>query len=304
MTPNPVTSRERSLYSAFSERALASRRQELSQIQEQLGTGRAINRASDDPGGFAQGRALALLGDRYEQYDRSIAAARGWTDRTQQALTGLAELFTQAYEEGVRAGNEARMGDDRFAIADRIDSLRAEIMDTLNEQSGDEYLFAGSRSTVKPFTLDPVTGDTVYNGNDGDRTRHIGRDRRLAINIDGASLHTFGAGDSITDALRDLSDSIRTGDRAAITADLTRVEDARDHVIDRGAHAGTIANRLALAESQLADAALAVESRRSSIEDADMADAMIRFQQQQTGLQAALKVTASVMQTSLLDYLR
>lgn len=304
MTPTSVTSRERSLYSTFSERALQTRRHEIAQAQEQLGTGRAINRASDDPAGYAQGRALALLGERYGQYERSIAAARGWTDRTQQALDGLSELFTQAYEEGVRANNVARSDGDRSAIADRLDALLAEVVDSLNAKSGDEYLFAGSRSTVKPFAVDAGTGAVNYLGNDGDRTRHIGRDRSLAINIDGASLHDFGTGDTITAALQDLSTSVRAGDQVALAAALERVTDARDHVLHRGSQAGSTASRLTLADGQLREAALVAEHRRSELEDADIAEVMLRSQQQQTGLQAALKVTASVMQTSLLDYLR
>lgn len=301
---HPYTSlltRERSLYTSFSDRALEARRGELARLQEQLSTGRRVNRASDAPPDFALAQGLEALQSRYEQYGRSIDAARLWVHRTQDALDGMVEAFTAAYEEGLRLANSTFSADDREALAGHLESLRGEVLSRLNARSGSEYLFAGSRSTLKPF--EPAGTAVTYTGNDGDRSRQIGPDLRLQINLSGADVWDAG-GFTITDALQDLIDAARTGDPADIDDAFGRVVAARDHIVSQGAEAGAIGARLNLAEHQLREGILLAEGRRSELVDADAAETMMHLQREQTHLQAALQVTAQVMQISLLDFLR
>jgi flagellar hook-associated protein 3 FlgL len=297
-------SREHGLYTAFSDRAIQARQRELARLSEQIGTGKRVNRASDDPSSFAQARRMDVLTERYTQYQRSIDAARSWTDSTQKSLDDLAELFTRAHEAGLRASNGSLNASDGEIIAKELEALYTEVLDTLNTKSGEEYLFAGSRTTVTPFTEDGVTGEVEYNGNANGRKRTIGHDLSMNINISGDRIHDTGAGYTITESLQNLIDSIRAGDPAAVSTALGQVEQSRDHVVDLGAEAGTLASRLSLAEDQLTDAMLTVESRRSELEDADVAELFMLFQKEQTGLTAALQSAASILQTSIMDYLR
>lgn len=303
--PTVNLARERSLYQAFSEHAVKARQAELSQLQEQLGTGRRINRPSDDAAGYSQARQLELLGERYAQYQRTITSSRTWVDHSQAALDRLGELFTQAYEQGVRFANGTFSAQDRQTAVQSLEGLLSSITEQLNSQVSGEYLFAGSRTTQAPFTQ--VGNVVTYNGNAGaaaERTRRIGHSQDLVINISGQDLHDTGAGFTITEALADLITAVGTGDPAQLDTALARVQTARDHVVDQGGEAGNIGRRLQLAEAQLADAALVTEARRSAVEDTDMAEAIMRQQQAEMGLQASLRVAANLIQTTLLDYLR
>jgi flagellar hook-associated protein 3 FlgL len=303
--PSINLARERALYTAFSDHSVQARQMELARLQEQLSSGKRVNRASDDPSAFSEARQMELLTNRYEQYTRSISASESWVDHSQEGLDKLAELFTEAYEQGVRINNATFSAGDREAEAQRLESILVNVVDVMNTRAGDEYLFAGSRTTVRPFEQDAGPPPTVvYSGNDGARERHIGRDLSMNINIDGQRLHETGDGYTITDAIQGLIDGIRSGVPADVDAAIEEVSVARDHVIDLGGAAGAMANRLQLAQSQLRDASLMAEGRRSEMEDLDFAGAMIDFQKTQIGLQAAVQVASSVLNTTLLDYLR
>ena len=295
-------SRERSLSAGASERALQMVRRDLARLQEQMSTSLRVNRASDDAPAFIEARKMEKLNNRYDQYLRSIDAAQSWVDHTQDVLGGLADHMAEAYEQGVRVNGHISDADSREAIASRVEAILVEVVDQLNTRNGDEYLFAGSDTTNQPF--DVVAGVVVYNGNSAGRTRQIGDNQRLDVNIPGDSIHDTGAGFTITESLQGLADAIRSGDPALMETALEDVATARNHVIERGAEAGGIANRLDLAATQLRDANIRVQTRQSEVEDVDMAAAIVDYQRAQTGYQAALKVTASVLQTSLLDYLR
>ena len=64
-------------------------------------------------------------------------------------------------------------------------------------------------------------------------------------------------------------------------------------------HATVLATQDALKSDSVS-----LESKRSGIEDKDLAKAVLDLQLQQTNYQAALAVTAKVLQPTLMDYLR
>lgn len=294
--------REGSLYTASSRQAVQARQMELARIQEQLSSGRRILRASDDPSAFTEARQMEVLNDRYNQYLRSIDASQHWVDHTQDSLDGLAELYTEAYEQGVRINNSSFSDGDREAEASRLEAILDNVVDTLNARSGGEYVFGGARSNVQPFTLGG--GVVTYNGDGGSRERFIGRTLRMDINIDGQRLHDTGQGFTITGALQDLIDAVRSGDPTQMDSAIQEMTVARDHVIDLGGEAGSMANRLELAANQLRDASFMVEARRTKLEDVDFAEALADFQKAQVGLQAAVRVASTVLNTTLMDYIR
>lgn len=297
-----LATRQLSLYTASGERGLRTQQGKIAGLQEQLSTGRRINRPSDDATGFTRARELEVLNRRYEQYQRSISTSGAWLDHTQENLDILTERFTEVYEDGVRAANSTLNTDEFEALASRLESVRDEMLETMNAKVGDAYLFAGTQVDTEPFQ---VVGTTVnYNGNTGSLTRQIGPAITLDINITGDRLHDTGSGFTITEAVQDLIDAVRLGDQAQIDTAIGRVETARDHVTDLGAEAGTTSNRLVNADAFLRESILITEGQQSEIEDADYIETFTELQNVQTSLQAALRATATTLQTSILDYLR
>ncbi len=240
---------------------------------------------------------------RYESHLRTIESSRDWTNHTEQALGHLVEVFVQASEEGIRAASASYSASDRELMATRLESLLGEAVDALNARQGNEYLFAGNRTGTAPFDADGnPTGSNVELG--GARMRDIGPGASIQINISGARLNDEPSGNGITGTLRNLIDAVRAGDPDAMESALDDVANARDHVSALVTETGNTARRLSLAESNLRDAGLIAESRRSELEDADLLETMLAIQQAETGLQAALQVTARAVQHSILDFLR
>lgn len=292
--------REQSLYASNANASLATLRRDLAGLQEQLATGLRVNRPSDDPSAYAQARMLESLDQRYAQYGRAIGDARQWVNQTGNELGTLTERFTEAYEEGLRALNGTLNDDNREALAGRIESLLAEVVDGLNAKSGGEYLFAGNRSTTEPFAEDGTPTGNVG----GDRRRTIGPSTDLVINVSGERVLDTGEGFTITESLQNMIAALRGDDTVSLDAAVGQVIVARDHLIDVAAESGAVARRLDNAELQIQDASIEANRRRAEIEEVDYVETITRFQQAQTTLEAALRTTASAVQTTLLDYLR
>jgi flagellin-like hook-associated protein FlgL len=190
---------------------------------------------------------------------------------------------------------------------------------------------------IDPGSGPPPVAAPDYTQFDGDRVRHIGPRLQVKINQTAQDVHQITAepvgppddpvdppaGITIIDALDNLIQAVdpTTADPAPLTnnppfptpgpADqqeaiqngLHVIEIARDHLIDRGARAGEVGNRLNLAERRLEDVALSVTERQSETEDTNFASAITDLQRNQTSLQAALRVQSTADQISLLDYI-
>ena len=112
-------SRERSLSTAASDRALQMVRRDLARVQEQMSTGLRVNRASDDVPAFIEARQMEKLSNRYTQYLRSISSTQSWVDHTQDALDSIADRIAEAFERGIRANSHVYDADDREAERQR-----------------------------------------------------------------------------------------------------------------------------------------------------------------------------------------
>jgi flagellar hook-associated protein 3 FlgL len=151
---------------------LSRRQAELGALQDQLTTGKRVQRASDDPAAAARAeRALASIG-RSETSQRAVDASRVLMTQAESTLGDAGGLLQRARELMVAAGNASYGDAERKGIADELQSLRDQLLSLANAGDGaGTYLFGGQGSTQKPF-VDTATG-VQYVAADGEmRTEH------------------------------------------------------------------------------------------------------------------------------------
>lgn len=121
--------------------------------------------------------------------------------------------------------------------------------------------------------------------------------------LDGADTNPLRAGGVLT-ALYRLADALRSNDTRAITLAGEELENAMRAATEQtgllGSRSRAVIERLERTE----DAVLATRSFLSQLQDADLTEAVTRFQQAQLALQANLQVGSSLLNLSVLDFLR
>ena len=276
MQSSPI-SRAASLSMANIDEQVPVKLRDLARTQEQISSGLRINRSSDDSSAFEAARELELLKRRFEQYEDSISSARVWLDHTQENMDNLADVFAQAYEQGVRAVNNSLQVDEREDMAQYFENLIETTVALLNSEEADEFLHAGSRTSVQPFAIDPadVTADgagVVYYGNTAELNRQIGPGSSIRVNIPGGEVLNVdedrdGTSDfTATESLQNMVDALRANDIDAIKTAIDRLQSSRDHFINKGAEIGAVINRLDLSQTQLADANITLTRHQSDLE--------------------------------------
>ncbi len=269
--------------------------------QGHVATGKSITRPSDDPVGT--GRVLGLLtrGANNNQYQRNVAVAGQDLAASEAAFGAIHDLLARAHELSIQGSNDSLGASDRSKIALEVSELIAQAVNVSNRQHGDRYLFSGHRTNVKPFTEDiPGSPSTVtYNGDTGIIEREIAQGERVDVNVNGTQFFP-----AAFQRLIQLRDALNADDRTTIRNSTGALKASMDEELTIRSQIGARVLRVESAGQRHEDEHVLVESMRSSLEDVDLSEALVRLQTQETTYQAALASAARTSQISLLDFLR
>jgi flagellar hook-associated protein 3 FlgL len=269
-------------------------------IQEQLSSGKVINRPSDSPTGTVT--SMQLRGDKRleQQYGRNADDGMGWLDTIQGTLSSTSTLVNRARDltvQGLNSGsNDAG---SNAALADEIDQIKKSMIGYSNTQYLGRPVFGGT--TAGDNAYDPTSG--AYVGDDGQTTRTVGANSK--VRVDATGPETFGTGDTqIFSVLQGISDDLRAGNTDGLSDKLKKLDTASDLMKNTLSDVGARYNRISDMKQSAQDRLLSVTSQLSDVEDVDLPKTIMDMQLQQTAYQAALAASAKVIQPSLIDYLR
>ena len=283
----------------------------LNRSQEQAASGKQITRPSDDP--FATSQAMALRGDLEgtRQQQRNAQDAQGWMDAAEQSLSSMTEAVRRARDLLVQGGSDSSDPTAREAIAGELEQILKGIKQDANATYRGSYVFAGAMTSTAPYDVD---GTDAYAGDQAGLdpavpgiVREIGPGVSMAINVVGQEVLGDGQGSDtkLLATLRNAIDHLRSGDGPSLRgADLTDLDTNLDSLLEVRARNGARSNRVDSALDRLGQVEQSSVSQLSEVEDADMAQTLIDLSSQSAAYQAALRAGASIVQSSLLDFLR
>jgi flagellar hook-associated protein 3 FlgL len=269
----------------------------LAQAQERATSLDKLTRPSDDPTATAEALRVKSLQSALAQHTRNVADGDGWLSTTDSALIAADSLMAKVRELTLQGANGSLSPNAKEAVATELEGLKADLLGVANTSINGRSVFAGTSDAGVAFRA-----DYSWTGTPGSSvTRRIGPETTVAVDSDGSA--AFGTGASSVFALiDDIATSLRTGGDVAshLTTVDARVSGLRSVQSDMGArHA-----QLLRAEDTLMDTKVALESQRAGLEDLDLGQAVLDLQLQNNSYQAALQVTAKVLQVSLMDFLR
>lgn len=271
----------------------------LSRLQEQLSTGRVLNRPSDSPADTTSAMRIRSSLTDVRQYGRNAQDGNGWLSILDSALTSAGDQVMRARDLALQGANQGTAGQAaRDALAAEVDQIRAGLITTANSDHLGRPVFGGVTSGDKAYD-----DAGAYVGVPGAVNRTIADGTTVRVDVDGNA--AFGpAGNSVFDHLAALSVALRSGDQAGISAAITTLDGDRDRILTTQTDVGSRQNRVEAAIQAASDGELQLTSALSSVENADLPKTVVDLQMQQVAYQAALGATARVLQPSLLDFLR
>jgi flagellar hook-associated protein 3 FlgL len=300
-----VTSIHRVTSGSASRTVLANLQNSLSRVQklqDQLSSGKVIQRASDDPAGALQSMQDRSAIRRASQYSRNADDGLSWLNTADSSLQSVLTSVSRVRDLVLQGGNGSLSQSDRNAIASEVDALRDGLVQVANTQYLDRPIFGGTSTASAAFTQSGTT--VTYAGNTLPVQRTAAPGVQVPVSVDGVAV--FGPdGGNLFDTLNQISADLRSGNITNLTsADLGALDAHRNTVQDVLSTVGARTNRLETLK-KLADANHDdLTTRLSAVEDVDLPKTIMDLQLQQTSYQAALSAGAKVLQPSLVDFLR
>lgn len=283
---------------ATAQRNLQASLQQMARLQEQGSSQKRILTPSDDPRGTADVIAIRSQQRAAEQYERNVDNGSGWLTTIDSALGNATSVLQSALQRTLQGANDGALSQEaKNALAIEIDGLRDALLKEANATYLGRSVFAGSSNEGVAFDA-----GYAWTGTDGATVdRRVGEG--VTVRVDANGKEAFGEGDDSVFALLDgIAADLRAG--TPVSGRIDAVRDALDGVVAAHAAVGAQHNQLQRAESVLKTTEVDLEAQRSKAEDIDLAKVILDLNVQSSVYQAALNVTARVLQPSLMDFLR
>ncbi len=279
----------------------------MQRSESELASGKSIQQPSDNPYGAARAIELQSSIDGMSSYASGAQDGISWTQTASSALNNINEVTQRVRELLVQASNGVNNATDRTAIAEEVDQLAATVKQDANTQYAGQYVFSGTLTSTPPYK---AGAEDEYQGNAGQVTRTIGPNASLAINANLSTVLGNGqeSGDGkLLDTLRTISQHLRSGAPAEVAAlgstDLKNLDSNLQALSTLQAGVGATTAQMRIAASRIEDLQVTAAKVLSNTQDADLAKVSVAYSSEQAAYNAALRAGASIVQTSLLDFL-
>jgi len=274
----------------------------MEKLQDQLSTGRRINKPSDDPVGISFSLRYRSELEANDQYIKNVDSAVSWLEYTDTLLGQAGSVMQRARELAVQGANKTNPQDAMNSIASEIDQLKEQMLTIANSSFNGKYVFNGELTDVKPYSEDDPGADVTDTGK---IQYEIGVGVRLAVNVTGNEVFgPAGAENNIFVALTQLSEDLRNSDFDAVSDAIETIDERMDAFLGIRADIGAKTNRIQLAEQRLGDIEVNLTNLQSKTEDADLAEVITNLKMDENVYQASLSAGSRLIQPSLIDFLR
>ncbi len=290
---------------------------QIQRLQDQMSSGKKINKPSDDPVGIQNSMRYKSALASVELWKNNASEATSYMHSADSSMTQVSSMLQRVRALALQGANSDLSPEHRATIATEVRELNEQIRIVANTKIGNRYIFAGEANEMpmpdpaNPPTLnppDPNYSDPAYvaanlwKGNDKIVTYQVGSGLTINISANGKAVFP----DLIAN-LNELAAALES-DTAATSADINnalgKLDINVDNVLKHQAELGARTNRLASVQSQMESMEYNLKSNISDIEDLDYAEAIIEYQNKDNMYRASLAVGMKIIQPSLLDFMR
>lgn len=276
----------------------------LDVLQEQLATGKRINRPSDNPTGAEAVIKLKTSQREIEQFGRTAETAQQKLTAADDTLNGYENLLQRVRTLVTQGLSDTATQTAKNSLATEIESLRSSILNVANSNYNGEYIFGGTRQNAPPFdatTAAPAVTPTT--------AQYIQLEPGTSAIAVGVTADSF-LSDTTSDIFSDLTNAVAalrgTGntatDRTTLETTMSRLAIYTDLANVAHTQIGSNMNATDIAQENLTNNSESLSQRISNIEDIDFAETALNFTETQRNLEAILQAAAK-RPRSLLDIL-
>lgn len=176
------------------------------QLTAELSSGVSITSLSQNP--VASGENVLLLNQiqQDDSFTQSTSLVTGQLQVADSTLGSVVSQLTQAISLATQANNGTLNPSDVKSIANQISGILDEVQSLANTSYQGQYIFAGSQTSVTPFTTSSAASPAVtsYNGDADVNYLVTPNGQRIQLNVPGSQIFLGAGANSVFGALNAL----------------------------------------------------------------------------------------------------
>jgi flagellar hook-associated protein 3 FlgL len=276
------------------------------QLTSELSSGLRVSSLSDDP--VAAGQS-SLLNSSISQDDTFVQTASTTQSLMQVADSTLSSVVTQltsALSLAVSGNSGTASASDLTSLSQQLSSVRDQVVSLANTSYQGVYIFAGSKGSVRPFTIDTSTSPatTTYSGDSQASNVTTENGQLLQTTLAGSAVFMAPGADVMT-ALNNLVADFASGTVSSTSStDIGILQTALGNVSQQQTVLGSSLDRLESASTYAQIDATNRTAEVSSLVSANPATVATQLSSAETQNQALMSVIATVEKQSLFSYLQ
>lgn len=284
--------------STAAQRGMQANAVKLAEAQLRANSLQKNTRLSDDPAAAADSLAVRAAQAQAAQHGRNIDNGDAWMTTANAALDTSVTLLQRVQFLTLQGANGGITPEAREAIAAELDSISGELLAQANTKFLGRTIFAGNSDTGSAFDGNPPEFTGAENS---PVLRRVSGEASIRVDADGKAIFGTGA-DSVFEQVSKIAADLRAG--TDIAGSIDTVNGALNNVIGQRSVLGARHAELLRAKDSNVNALVDLESQRAGVEDLDLGRAILDLKTQELAYQASLSVTAKVLSTTLMDFLR
>ncbi len=129
----------------------------LTKASEAVSTGKKINRAADDPTGYARLLSTDTSISSLSQIKKNIVTGTSWLSNTETVLATVQETLVTVRDTAIQMVNGSMNEVDRATVAEQINDIILNLKTVSGTMINGSYLFSGKATDTAPFQFDNDT---------------------------------------------------------------------------------------------------------------------------------------------------
>ena len=171
-------------------RNMQNTQSDAAKTNEQLSTGKALIRPSDDTDKLRTIGNLERAINKVQSYNNNVDHLINRYATEEGALTSASDILIRARELAIQASNATISSEDRKIIAIEVDGLKSELLALANSKDvNGQAMFAGAKTSVEPFVV-AADGEVTYQGDSRQTMIEVSENRQLPKNRSGLEVFT------------------------------------------------------------------------------------------------------------------
>ncbi len=134
---------------------------DLANLQNQLSTGKRLQRPSDDPIDVANTLKLQTKSKELTQFKKNINDSLGFMGVAETAMESMNTLLQRVRELAIQAASDTMSASERAYINQETSQLFRQCISLVNTQYKGDYIFNGAQTKIPPYLFETSASSTT-----------------------------------------------------------------------------------------------------------------------------------------------